>query len=55
MDAVDDVLVDVLPGVGEQLIVDPPIGQVERGDLLQIDQLAGFDEGPRGVRGQRIA
>jgi hypothetical protein len=45
-DAVDDRLADPLPGVGDQQVIDSPIGEGEGGQLDNIDQLAGFDDFP---------
>ena len=37
-------LVDGIPSVFQQLVVDPAVRQRQRGDLDKVDQLAGFDE-----------
>ncbi len=42
-DLVHDRLDDPRPGVGDQLVVDPELDQVERRDLDDVDQLAGLD------------
>ena len=43
-DDMQDRLVDGIPGVLEQLVVDAPVGQGQRRDLDQVHQLAGFDQ-----------
>jgi hypothetical protein len=54
-DLVDRLGLDVVPGVREQLIVEDCLAAIERGQLDDIDQLAGLDDASdmRGI--ERLA
>jgi hypothetical protein len=51
-DLVDRLGLDVVPGVREELIVEDRFAAIERGQLDDIDQLAGLDHAPnmRGIQ-----
>ena len=38
MNAVHGIIFYVFPGIGQELIVDPPIIEVERCDFFEVDQ-----------------